>query len=54
MPGDESFSSIRVAFTTRWKVVSNLPKYWLEYKSRERRSKRSIKTKVLSPTSTLV
>ena len=53
LPGDESFNTIRVAYTTRWKLVSNLPKYWLEYRSRERRKVQSPKSKTLTHSSTM-
>lgn len=39
MVGDKSHLSIRVGYTTRWKAVMNIPKYWLELKKREQRAK---------------
>lgn len=38
MAGDKSHSNIRVGFTTRWSLVMNIPKYWMELKNRERRA----------------
>ena len=39
MAGEKSHDLIRVGYTTRWKAVLNIPKYWLELKNRERRAK---------------
>jgi hypothetical protein len=50
MAGDNSHASIRVSYTTRWAFVMNLPRYWLEYKRRERRSGRRNKQRVYSQT----
>ncbi|PCJ21853.1 MAG: hypothetical protein COA96_15130 [SAR86 cluster bacterium] len=44
--GSNSYSNIRVAYTTRWKLVLNLYKYWQELRRRQRRSHRE--TRVLS------
>ena len=38
MAGCKSHSSIRVAYTTRWQMILNLPRYYLTYKSRQRKS----------------
>jgi hypothetical protein len=43
MSGEKSHSTIRVSYTTRWALLMNLPRYWLEYKSRERRFHRRLK-----------
>jgi hypothetical protein len=43
MSGEKSHSTIRVSYTTRWALLVNLPRYWLEYKSRERRFHRRLK-----------
>lgn len=37
MSGSTSHSTIRVSVTTRWQMLLNIPRYWMEYKSRERR-----------------
>jgi hypothetical protein len=37
MAGAASHSTIRVSYTKRWAFLLNLPRYWLEHKSRERR-----------------
>ena len=34
-----SHEKVRVSFTTRWKIIRNLPKYWMEYREREQRAK---------------
>lgn len=39
MAGDNSHSVIRVGYTTRWKALLNIPKYWMELKRREQRAK---------------
>jgi len=39
MAGEKSHEMIRVGYTTRWRAVFNIPKYWLELKNRERRAK---------------
>lgn len=38
MAGDKSHSTIRVGFTTRWRLLSNAPKYWWELKKRQQRA----------------
>lgn len=43
MAGEKTHPVIRVAFTTRWKAVINIPKYWLELKKREKRAFQSVK-----------
>lgn len=50
MAGVNSHASIRVSYTTRWAFLMNLPRYWLEYKRRERRSGRRIKQRVYAQT----
>jgi|SRR5690554_4790772 len=40
MAGDRSHSAIRVSYTTRWALLLNVPRYWWEHKSRERRFQR--------------
>ena len=46
MTGESTHNCIRVSYTTRWQVVSNLPKYVAELRSRERRVTRSVKEKL--------
>lgn len=48
MSGDKSHSSIRVSYTTRWALLLNVPRYWLEFKSRERRFNRRLKQRALT------
>lgn len=43
MVGDSSHDSVRISYTTRWNIISNLPKYWLEYRGRIQRAKISAK-----------
>lgn len=50
MTGVNSHASIRVSYTTRWAFLMNLPRYWLEYKRRERRCGRRIKQRVYAQT----
>ncbi len=38
MAGSKSHSSIRVAYTTRWQMILNMPRYWMAYRSRQRKS----------------
>ena len=40
MAGNQSHSTIRVSYTTRWALLLNVPRYWWEHKSRERRFQR--------------
>jgi len=47
MVGDASYSNIRVSYTTRWKLVLNVPKYWFEHKNRQRRAQSNSKTRTL-------
>ncbi|MEX0738497.1 MAG: hypothetical protein WD071_04075 [Pseudohongiella sp.] len=48
MAGEKSHSSIRVSYTTRWSLLLNVPRYWFEYKSRERRFHRRLKQRAYS------
>tara|TARA_R110002072_G_scaffold303107_2_gene493761 strand:- start:32709 stop:33332 length:624 start_codon:yes stop_codon:yes gene_type:complete len=48
MAGEKSHSSIRVSYTTRWSLLLNVPRYWLEYKGRERRFHRRLKQRAYS------
>jgi hypothetical protein len=48
MAGVESHSTIRVSVTTRWQMVLNIPRYWMEYKSRERRFHKRLKEREFS------
>jgi hypothetical protein len=50
MSGEKSHSTIRVSYTTRWSLLMNLPRYWLEYKSRERRFVRRLKQREFTRT----
>ena len=38
MAGNKSHNNIRVSYTTRWQIILNLPRYWMTYKARERKS----------------
>ncbi|OFE11051.1 hypothetical protein PHACT_14375 [Pseudohongiella acticola] len=48
MAGEKSHSTIRVSYTTRWSLLMNVPRYWFEYKSRERRFHRRLKQRAYS------
>lgn len=48
MAGDKSHSSIRVSYTTRWALLLNVPRYWWEHKSRERRFQRRQKQRAFN------
>lgn len=48
MSGEKSHSTIRVSYTTRWSLLLNVPRYWFEYKSRERRLHRRLKQRAFS------
>ncbi len=48
MAGARSHSSIRVSYTTRWQMILNMPRYFMEYRSRERRSSRRLKEREYS------
>ncbi|MDT8427333.1 MAG: hypothetical protein RQ757_01045 [Pseudomonadales bacterium] len=43
MAGARSHAGIRFSYTTRWQLLLNIPRYWMEYKSRERRFFKRIK-----------
>jgi hypothetical protein len=43
MAGTKSHAGIRFSYTTRWALLLNIPKYWMEYKSRERRFARRLR-----------
>lgn len=48
MAGARSHSSIRVSYTTRWQMILNMPRYFMEYRNRERRSSRRLKEREYS------
>lgn len=48
MAGGKSHSTIRVSYTTRWQMVLNIPRYWMEYKNREKRFNRRLKERAYS------
>lgn len=48
MAGAQSHSTIRVSYTTRWQMILNLPRYFMEYRSRERRSSKRLKQREYS------
>ncbi|MDP1930139.1 MAG: hypothetical protein Q8L60_01630 [Gammaproteobacteria bacterium] len=48
MAGSQSHSTIRVSYTTRWQMVLNIPRYWMEYKNREKRFNRRLKERAYS------
>jgi len=50
MSGEKSHSTIRVSYTKRWSLLMNMPRYWLEYKSRERRFVRRLKQREFTRT----
>lgn len=45
LPGENTHESIRVGFTTRWNIVLNLPKYYFEFRKRERRASEALRQK---------
>lgn len=48
MAGTTSHSSIRVSVTTRWQMLLNIPKYYLAYRDRARRSNKRAKVRAFS------
>lgn len=38
MAGAQSHANIRVSFTTRWQMMLNVPRYWLTYRNRQKKS----------------
>jgi hypothetical protein len=48
MAGTTSHSTIRVSVTTRWQILLNLPKYYLAYRDRARRSSKRAKVRAFS------
>ena len=48
MSGATSHASIRVSVTTRWRLLLNVPRYWAEYKSRERRFNRRLRERAFT------
>jgi len=43
MAGTRSHSTVRVSYTTRWQMILNMPRYFMEYRNRERRSTKRLK-----------
>ena len=43
MAGAQSHSTIRVSYTTRWQMILNMPRYFMVYRNRERRSTKRLK-----------
>jgi hypothetical protein len=48
MAGATSHSTIRVSVTTRWQMLLNIPKYYLAYRDRARRSSKRAKVRAFS------
>jgi hypothetical protein len=48
MSGAKTHAGIRLSYTRRWQLLLNIPKYWLEYKSRERRFNKKLKERSFS------
>jgi hypothetical protein len=48
MAGTTSHSTIRVSVTTRWQMLLNIPKYYLAYRDRARRSSKRAKVRAFS------
>lgn len=48
MAGERTHSEIHVSFTTRWKIVLNAHKYFLELRSRRQRAKISARQRALA------
>lgn len=48
--GEKTHSSVRVTYTTRWNIVLNLPKYYLEMKRREGRLSETFKSRIYAQT----
>lgn len=48
MAGATSHSSIRVSVTTRWQMLLNIPKYYLAYRDRARRSTERAKVRAFA------
>jgi len=48
MAGTSSHSTIRVSVTTRWQMLLNIPKYYLAYRDRARRSSKRAKVRAFS------
>jgi len=46
MAGESTHGNIRVSYTTRWQVMSNLPRYISELRSRERRVSQGLRNKL--------
>ena len=43
MAGQKTHSTIRLSYTTRWQLLLSIPRYYMEYKSRERRFNKRLK-----------
>jgi len=50
MAGAKSHSTIRVSFTTRWQMLVNIPKYYLAYRDRAKRSTERAKGRAFNRT----
>jgi hypothetical protein len=50
MSGNKTHDEIQMSYTTRWSLVLNISKYWIELKNRERRAKLSVKQRELART----
>ncbi len=48
MAGAKSHSTIRVSYTTRWQMLLNIPKYYLAYRERAKRSSKRAKVRAFS------
>lgn len=50
MPGVESVTSVKISYTTRWRMVLGIPKYVKQLKQRERRAQASMARRALART----
>jgi hypothetical protein len=50
MAGAKSHSTIRVSYTTRWQMLLNIPKYYIAYRERAKRSTKRAKVRAFSRT----
>ena len=48
MAGAKSHSTIRVSYTTRWQMLLNIPKYYIAYRERAKRSSKRAKVRAYS------
>jgi len=50
LPNSATHKTVRIGFTTRWRLISNIPRYLAEFRGRQDRFSAAFKAKILART----